>query len=330
MQALAKGFSDLPSFIRIVVFSRQERDMGSHPHLRPYPLLDIDSAANKDDVSEFVRHRLKEIRAKDGFLGADWPGDDKVNALANGAGGLFIWASTACLYIDSHDPDQRLSELINKHSERNSSGPFARLDSLYKTAMQFAGSWDDPSFRSDCCSILGVILCARIPLSCSVIDALLALPQHRPSRKSISHLQCVLYTCAGGVIRTLHPSFRDYFSKRCSGEHWSIDLEQHNKEFTLRCIKHLEKENICDMTLPNWTQKETLPEAVFYACEFWIEHTCLVLDATDDIVNGIYDFLVKHLLHWIEALAVRKCHDHTIRSLQNLMKWLQVCHTTYI
>ena len=72
MQALSKGFSDFPSFIRIMVASREELDiqhaLGSHSHLHQYP-LDIDAVTNKDDVSEFVRHRLEEIRIKDGFLG---------------------------------------------------------------------------------------------------------------------------------------------------------------------------------------------------------------------------------------------------------------------
>jgi hypothetical protein len=166
MQALSKGLSSLPSFLRIVVVSRQESDiqrtLGSHPDVRPYP-LNIESAMNKEDVSKFVQHRLEEIRVKDEYLGAHWPGDDKVNALADGAGGLFIWASTACLYIESYDPDQRLSELIDKQPENNSSGPFAQLDSLYKTGLQSSGSWDDTSFRLDCCNILGAILCARIP-----------------------------------------------------------------------------------------------------------------------------------------------------------------------
>ena len=45
MQVLSKGFSNLPSFIRIMVVSRPESDiqraLGSHLHLHPYP-LDID------------------------------------------------------------------------------------------------------------------------------------------------------------------------------------------------------------------------------------------------------------------------------------------------
>ena len=86
-------------------------------------------------------------------------------------------------------------------------------------------------------------------------------------------------------------------------------------ELALHCIKLLDnelQENICDMTLPHWNQKKSLPEAILYACKFWIDHTCLILDAMDDVIDLIYDFLAKHLLHWMEALALLKCHDHTI------------------
>jgi hypothetical protein len=336
MPVLSKGFSNLPPFIRVLVVSRQEPDIQrvlvSHLHLRPYP-LDIDSAANGDDISEYIRHRLEEIRINDGYLGDDWPGDDKISSLAKGAGGLFIWASTACVYIESGYPGRRLFELVNKQLDGDSSGPFSQLDGLYKTGLQSAGLWNDRLLRSDCCNILGVILCARVPLSCSVIDALLALPQDTPSWKSVSHLRCVLHVSETEQIRILHPSFHDYLSERCRDQPWSIDLERHNKELALRCINILDKElreNICDMTLPYLNRRNSLPEAVSYACKFWIEHTCLVSDDTDDILDRIYGFLVKHLLHWMEAMAILNSHDRTIRSIDNLMKWLRVCPPIYI
>jgi hypothetical protein len=331
MQVLSMGFSSLPSFIRIMIVSRQEQDiqrvLGSHSHLRRYS-LDIDSVTNKDDVSEFIRHRLEDIRISNGLLGEHWPGNDKIRSLANRADGLFIWASTACLYIESYASNQRLSDLIEKKSEGDSSGPFARLDSLYETGLQSAGLWHDALFPSDCCNMLGMILCARVPLSCSVIDTLLELPQDRSSWLSVSRLGCVLHVSETAPIRILHPSFHDYLSERCRSHPWSIDLERHNKEFATRCIKLLDKElreNMCDMTLPYLSQKRTLPEAISYACKFWIEHICLISDVTDDIVHQMYVFLAKHLLHWMEAMAILKSHDLTIRSIDNLLKWLRVC-----
>jgi hypothetical protein len=336
MRVLTKGFSVLPSFIRIIVVSRPELDiqraLESHFNVRPYP-LDIDSVTN-ENVLTFIRHRLEEIRIKEGYLGG-WPGDDKISSLAYLAGGLFVWASTACSYIErGFDPNQRLSEILDKQREDISSRPNATLDGLYTTVLQSAGLWDDPSFRYNCCNILGVILCARVPLPCSVIDALLVLPQDSSSWKSVSRLRSVLDVKEAEPIRILHPSFHDYLSERCKDQPWFIDLERHNKELAIRCIHLLDKElreNICDMTLPYLNRKHTLSEAISYSCKFWMEHTCLsdVSDATEDIVHQTYVFLVKHLLHWMEALAILNSHDCTIRSVRNLIKWLRVCPPIY-
>ncbi|KIM80170.1 hypothetical protein PILCRDRAFT_9732 [Piloderma croceum F 1598] len=252
--------------------------------------------------------------------------DEKTSALTDSAGGLFVWASTACLYIDSYDPDQWLEELITQQLDINPSEPFTQLDRLYKTGLQFAGLWNIPSFRSDCCNILGAILCARIPLSCSTINALLELPPSRPCLQAISRLGCVLHISETEGIRILHPSFHEYLSKRCHTESWAINLDLHNKSLTLQCIELLNntlQENICRLTLPHPIRNETLPDAVAYACKFWVEHICLISHTTDHVIDRIYSFLDRHLLHWMEALAVLKSHSNTIQSLQNLLEWLK-------
>jgi NACHT domain len=336
--ALSKGFSNLPSFMRVVIVSRPETDiedmLASHEVVHPYS-LDIDSVATQEDISKFLRHRFSDIRMtmKHSQLGADWPGDDKIRSLTNSAGGLFVWASTACLYIKSYKPDERLNELITQQSEVDSSGPFVQLDTLYKTGLQSAGLWDNDSFRTDCRNILGAILCARIPLSHSTIDSLLALPRSGSSLESISRLGCVLRISETEGIRTLHPSFHDYLSRRCSGEPWSIDLELHNARLARHCIQFLDntlRENICGLTLPHPVQNESPSEAISYACKFWVEHICLITDAADDIGDLIYGFLCRHLLHWMEVLALLKHHGNTIRSLRNLLDWLQVCCPTQL
>ena len=61
LKALSKGFHDLPSFLRVVVVSRQESDiqhaLGSHPAVHQYP-LDIDSTITQDDIRKFIWHQL--------------------------------------------------------------------------------------------------------------------------------------------------------------------------------------------------------------------------------------------------------------------------------
>ena len=55
--ALSKGFSDVPSFMRVVVVSRQETDIkdifAPHPAVYLY-YLGIESVTNKEDISEFL------------------------------------------------------------------------------------------------------------------------------------------------------------------------------------------------------------------------------------------------------------------------------------
>ena len=335
MRVLSKGLSDLPPFMRLVVFSREEPDikraLESHPAVFSYH-LDIKSTNTREDITEFLRYHFAEICTANEYISfpSDWPSDDIVQALRERAAGLFVWASTACLYIDSYDPLCRLQELLTQESVDISSAPFANLDRLYKTGLDSAGSWGNRSFRSDCCTILGAVLCARIPMSCSAMDSFLALP--RPCLQSISHLRCVLQ---GGetedAVRILHPSFHDYLSSRCQVEVWSVNIEVHNTKLAVRCIDLLDKnlrENICGLTLPHLMQKESLPEAVSYACGFWIEHVCLMSDIGNGIANQIYRFLGRHLLHWIEAQAILMSHGDTIRSLQNLLNRLKVDRLT--
>jgi hypothetical protein len=164
-----------------------------------------------------------------------------------------------------------------------------------------------------------------------MIDSLLELPPSRPCLQVICRLGCVLHISETEGICILHPSFHDYLCKRCSPEPWSINLDLHNEKLALHCIELLDntlRENICGLTLPHPIRNETLPDAVSYACKFWVEHIRLISHATEHIVGRIYSFLDWRLLHWMEALAVLKSHNTTIHALQNLLEWLWVCHPT--
>ncbi|KIJ50176.1 hypothetical protein M422DRAFT_160058, partial [Sphaerobolus stellatus SS14] len=330
MQALLKGFAELPPFIRLLVVSRPEADIRRKlgPHFSVYPYhLNIDSEANMKDIPIYLQRRFSEIRnaqEEGSSLDSDWPGSDSLSVLAQYAAGLFVWASTACLYIEAYDPKARLIELLDQELKTTTSEPFAGLDHLYKIGLQSTGKWNIPSFASDCCNILGIVLSARDPLSCSAIDSLLGL--QTSSIQVVSKLGCVLRGSHTEAVRTLHPSFQDYLSNRCSGEAWSINIEEYNQRIAVCCINFLDNnlhENICGLSLENDLWEPMLPEALSYASRYWIEHIIMIPSVGDDIGNRIHGLLDNHLLHWIEALAVLKRTDLTIRLLENLLNWLK-------
>lgn len=329
LSVLSAGFSKLASFIRIIILSRPEPDieraLGSHPCVRRYH-LDIDSEVNKKDITLYLRQRLSEIRERRLPLEPDWPVSGTVDTLAQQAAGLFVYASTACLYIDQYDPKSHLDDLLQQDAVVASSETFATADNLYEIALQVAGSWNNASFTFDYLRILGAVLCAREPLSCSTVDSILALS--RPSLQCVAQLSCVIRWRDTDGIRTLHPSFRDYLTVRCRSKPWFINIADHNRKLAIHCIDYLDgnlHENICGLSIQQLVWDASLPEALSYACRFWIEHVTMISNASRALGDRMYIFLGDHMLHWIEALALLKRNDVTILLLQSLLIWLKVC-----
>jgi hypothetical protein len=326
LKVLKEEISLLPPTIRILVTSRRERDIDqifrNHRTVLAYE-LDTTSASMSRDIFKFFTRRFWEIReehAKEYVLPPDWPGPDKLAALTTRAGGLFIWASTACAFVEE-DPIRRLDQLI---AIATSPMPFELVD-MYKTALQSACDGKNKAFKSDCLAILGLILVAKIGLSFKAIDSLFDLSS--PSLHIISHLGSILRWSENGPISILHPSFGDFLSPPNGAsitDGWFVDLSQHHLHLAERCIKLLEKK-LGQKKSSQPLTKHDIPEDVSYACVYWIEHICCS-SVGDAITDKIYRCLSRHLLHWMEAMSVLKMSRKVIGDLQQLQAFTLVCN----
>jgi hypothetical protein len=211
LDVLAAQSVNLPPFIRILITSRAESDIRRAFVPQLHVLIHELDLASANDILSFVEHRMTQIRSMNLplLLEPHWPGDQAIQALVQCSAGLFIWAATACRFVDGHDLQRRLNLLLC--GDPNSNAELA-LDALYRTALQSIGMWDDDDFVADFCAIMGVILVAKNPLSASAIDALLCLD--RPSSLTISRLGCLLNWQQLQPVRILHPSFSDFLSDR--------------------------------------------------------------------------------------------------------------------
>jgi hypothetical protein len=326
---LAAESLHLPHFIRIIITSRTELDIRtafrSKPHIHVLE-LDLSSNNNIEDISSFLRSRMEEIRVANASLALahDWPGDATISALVARAAGLFVWASTACRFIDGHDPRKRLDTLL-RHAINTKAE--SALDTLYATALESVGRWDDEDFRADFCSIMGTILVAKNPISDATIDELLCLD--RPSSHTISRLGCVLHWSRTEPMRIIHPSFADFLTDRlrCGSDAWYIHSPSHDERLAVQCIRRLDavlKMNICNLTLIPSPVKAALPEAISYACNSWIDHICLITEGSDAVGDMLEKFLFEHLLHWLEAISILKKSRMTIMLLHRLLVWFHV------
>jgi hypothetical protein len=319
----------LPLSIRIVVTSRTEFDIrasfSGQSHISVQE-LDITSDNNNGDILLYIRSRMEEIRTINPFLllGDDWPGENAVLALAKRAAGLFVWAKTACRFIQCHEPRQRLDILLQ--GKVNGTAETA-LDELYSTALKSVGTWDDECFCSDFQSIMGIIVVAANPISYRTIDTLLS--PHRPVRHTISRLECVLSWGDAEPVRILHPSFADFMLNRfrCGNDTWYIDASLQHRQLVIQCINHMEsllKQNLCDLSVSKKPVVVSLPESLSYAATSWIDHVCILRDGAECIAETLETFLGKHLLHWLEVMSILKRSRTTIASMLRLLDWLHV------
>jgi WD40 repeat protein len=329
LHLLAAESIHLPLFVRIVITSRAEFDIRSafadQPHVRIQE-LELSSDANIKDILSFLRSRMAAIQSANTFLNLahDWPGKEAVSALCQHAAGLFVWAATACCFIElGHDPRKRLNILLR--GDINTDANVA-LAALYETALVSAGRWDDVDFCLDFKIIMGAILVARNPLSDNALDALLFL--ERPSRHTTARLGCVLRWSNTEPIRILHPSFGDFLSNRlrCGSHVWYIDKPLHNRSFSVQCINYLDqalRRNLVDMTLSFDYMDVSLCEELSYACTFWIEHVCTVTEDTASLAIRLDTFLHTHLLHWLECMSILKRSRMAIKLLYRLREWVK-------
>lgn len=76
------------------------------------------------DIRIFLEYRLRVV-AKEYYQADDWPGVDTIGLLVQGACGLFIWAATACRFIQEGGQfvADRLRAVLKDSSSADSSSP---------------------------------------------------------------------------------------------------------------------------------------------------------------------------------------------------------------
>jgi len=287
-----------------------------------FVLHNIELAIMEQDISVFLKDRLRRIgqkfRLKDG-----WADERAIAVLVRNSGGLFIWAATACRFIeeDSRLAEIRFSSLL--HQEGSSMLPLERkLDKIYTTVLanSVRGEYDATEtqtmhllFRQ----VVGPVVILQDPLSIASLAELLR-KDVATLRRTLNNLHSVLSVPEDDstTIRLLHSSFQDFLldRSRCSDLQYHIDERLVHREMYEHCLqilsKHLRR-NICDLQHPparmvdlsSMEVARRIQLSVQYACRFWVYH-CRRTDLDKKLCADVEVFLQKHFLHWLEALAL--------------------------
>jgi hypothetical protein len=319
----------------------------------PMTLEKIESTSEEEqpnDISLYISHTMGEIAKKNG-VSADWISQAEIRRLTDKANGLFIYATTACRFLDSdyftdqEYRDEQLKLIFN--DEWETEGPQQTLDSIYTKVLEFADmKASHKSLRdrvySSISKILGFIAVLFRPVSVVTLSEL--LPMKRDQLNGIlKQLHSIVSVPVDETfpIVLIHLSFRDFIlsEKRSQGLPFRVENLPMHRELLNRCLQTMSsslRQDICDLSLPGAlasgvtsSQIETcIPPYLRYGCRYWVDHLANICEnhtytMESFTVDQVNQFLRVKLLFWLEAMSLMKEISSVIpiiNKLQNLIK----------
>lgn len=269
LRILTQRASELPTGLRIVVTSRDERDVldaleSPLPGVDVIRMQDIAEALTFRDIDKFVKASLSDVKEFEG---------EKYHAaleqFVGKAGTSFQWAATACRFVQGDDiggvdPREQLEDVLK----------FDRgLDALYHSIM--ARHFDPTDTRSlnQVKSVLGRILCAREPLPLRAITQLLPPASVFSTSPDDIFAQQRIIRTLGSLLRgthdddtpivPLHPSYAEFIHDPTRSGPFFVDEREAHELMALGCVRVMESElkfNIYDIPtlfLPNYEIPDT-------------------------------------------------------------------------
>lgn len=343
LDVLTRHACDLPPGLRILVTSRFEYDVRralSPPPLGAGILLmeNIPKDSTIRDIDIYVRTSLRDL---DEY---SLP-EAGVNRLAAAAETSFLWASSACRFLkdghwDSMSPWEGLQSILDSNTG---------LDGVYQATL-------DRYFRPERMgvdgiallkSILGVIMCAREPLS---IRAIHYLGAESAVRDDLIRCQRLVHTMASlfygtqdldTPITPLHSSFVDFLQdERRSGQFW-VDRNASNLHLASSCLTVMEKGltfDICNLPTSfkrnvdikgiDELVKTRISDHLSYACRFWAHHVSRLAEAEWNarIERGVNVLLSERVLYWLEVMSLIQSSPGSVLACLDQSKVIEKFH----
>lgn len=338
--------------IRFFLTSRPEAHIrscfrGLSPNLIYETVLNKVTVSNwagnvQNDITLFLTHELATIQQKN-QIAEDWPGQTNIHKLAIKADGLFIYAATACRFLDGPSLtrsrlDMRLKMIFDNKVTGDS--PQKNLDAIYTSILQFSVLGDaieeeKTEISSLFKQIVGSIVVLFEPLSPQSLATLVdtSLSSVEETLKSL-HSVLAVPEKSSETVQLLHLSFRDFLidNQRCLDDNFCIsEATAHETIFqnSVKVMSTMLRHDLCGLHSPAMELfdiersqiSQHIPTHLQYACRYWVRH--LQHSGVQPIDNDeVHQFLRTHLLHWLEALSLLGKMDEGVREILVLSEYL--------
>jgi hypothetical protein len=263
---LSSGARTHGSLLRVFLTSRLETQIRYGMQCIPksvqvhFVLHHIDPTTVNNDIKIFVGDSLRRI-GREFVFGHDWPGAEMVNALVKQAGGLFIWAATACRLIHKGKAFAKdvLEDLLRGNSLEM--GLDRNLDQVYHMVLQRAIAGDYSEERtSELISLYNDIIGTLVVLAAALDVISLARVAAQPVTAvdvALHGLHSILDISANPQhpIQLHHATFREFILNpvRYTDPRFVVDGEKQHQSLAMSCIRlmseHL-RQDICQLRDP--------------------------------------------------------------------------------
>jgi hypothetical protein len=369
VQLLAEACSLTGVQLRVLLTSRPEvpirhgfGQMEDADH-KDVVLHDISPSIVKHDIELFLKYHLGII-AKECYQVDNWPGVETIRLLVQSACGLFIWAATACRFIQEggHFVADRLRAVLKDSSSLDSSSltgnsssedsctdgrfeilPEQRLDSIYLTVLKSPVRKYRKQERKRWYTLiretLGAIVLLQLPLSVSSLAQILRVPAEDVYR-TLYELHSIVDVPQdpNRLVRLHHPSFRDFLlnKRRCGDNSFWVDKRRTHEKLAFYCLELMSgqsglRQDMCSLVGPGVLRSEIDDGAVANSLPAELQYACRywtshLIQSQQDIIDSdtTHIFLEKHLLHWLEAMSLMRESSRCVHLLDSLQALVSV------
>lgn len=300
------------------------------------------------DIAAFLEYELIKINKEfnssvsaDRQLPTDWPGTEHMQILIKMAIPLFIFAATVCRFLADRRGGRSPSEKLQTVLQLQTRSQKSKLDATYlpilANLIDGLDGEDEEFTLRQFRDIVGPIVILESPLSTSALARILQVSKDAVySQLDMLHSVLSIPMSPESPVRLLHLSFREFLvdpEKREKNPFW-VDERDTHKKMAINCLRvmneHL-RTDICRLGKPgkrrlSITVQATdscMPPELQYSCLYWVYHIQQASQLLDDS-SEVYEFLLSHILYWLEALGLMGRASEGLKILKALPSVLNV------
>ncbi|TFK59730.1 hypothetical protein BDN72DRAFT_965954 [Pluteus cervinus] len=317
-------------WIKVFITSRPTVDVKKSLLKEELRMWSLDPTKNDANIEQFYKYQFCHNPE---FKDASQMLLNEISGLTKQAGGLFIWAKTACNYLESYaEIHIALKTLLQSQAHQD-------IYFLYKTVLLDAISANNKGIYQ---IVMSAILLASEPLSEAGLGRLLSEDENIKSaiNKVLSKLKGLIYIGSNNCVYIIHPSLREYLTNPevCPPAYY-IAKNQHYKLFE-RTVQVMHKQlrfNICKLESSYETNEEVkdleerisenISEELGYSARNWMYHTMNTgsWSVAHDSVLGLLES-GNGWLYWIEVLSLLGIVRKTMLEMTTLIHWMDRSH----